>query len=238
MMPTPTQIKEGLLNPVKAAKHLLNGSKTEKVFINKRTLREVLWLNEIYNRIDEVPGHIVELGVGPGTNTIIFGNLIKLYSDEDLRAYYGFDTFGGYEPEDLDSSPHLPEEAWQDLDVSEIRQTLNTHDVDDVTTLVKGDLKETLPEWIDNAYTEKKSPGNLHVALLYIDCNSYLPAKTGMEELFEYLSPGAIVCVDELRQGGETRALREFCEEHNLTFKKGNSPIAWAPYTRIPRNPD
>lgn len=229
------EIKKGISNPKLAAEYIYDNhiNPTEQVFLNETILREVLWLNDIYRRIDEVPGHVVELGVGPGTNSIIFGNLIKLYGDDDIRMYYGFDTFDGYRPEDIRSSPHLSADAWKDLDYDEVSDTLASHGVDKVTELIEGDLKRTLPNWLNTADTHRRTPNSFHVALLYVDCNSYKAASTGMDELFEYLSPGAIVCVDELKQGGETRALREFCEKHDTPFKKGKSPAAGAPYTIV-----
>jgi len=236
-MITPGQVKTGLKNPKKALRYFYHtssgGGSSGDEFTDLKTYRELLWLYRLYEMVDEVPGHIVELGVGPGTNAVRFGNLVKLHSDEDVRKYYGFDTFGGYTPEDIESTPHLDSNAWEDLDVFEVRETLEQYGVNDLTVLIEGDLKETISEWLSEPSSNYRSPDNLHLALLYIDCNSYLAAKEGIEQLAEYVSPGGIICVDELRQGGETKALRQFCEERDLPFKKGSSPITGAPYTVV-----
>lgn len=227
---------KGVKNPFLAIRHLRETYllETEQVFLDESTLRYVLWLDRLYRRIDEIPGHIVELGVGPGTNAIIFGHLINLYGDGDIRKYYAFDTFGGYTPEDLDSSPHLPADSWKNLDRSTVNRTLRNHGADDVTTLIEGDIKSVLPGWLESADTPRRSPNSFHVALLYVDCNAYAAASHGLEALVDYLSPGAVVAVDELKQGGETRALREFCEDQGTDFKKDTSPISHAPYTIMP----
>jgi len=224
---------KGVRNPSQAIRYLWETYflQTEQVFLNETTLRELLWLDRLYTQIDEVPGHVVELGVGPGTNAIIFGNLIKLYGDDEIRNYYGFDTFEGYTIEDLRSSPHLSADAWKDLSRSAVSRTLRNHGVNEVTSLIEGDVKSVLPEWLENADTPRRSPNSFHVALLYVDCNSYAAASHSLKALSDYVSPGGVVAVDELKQGGETRALREFCEDQGTEFKKGTSPISHAPYT-------
>jgi hypothetical protein len=229
--------KTALFNPKKTLgyilKRLIQEDQTGELFLSEKELREVLWLHKAYKMIDDVPGHIIELGVGPGTNAIRFGNLINLYGDKDIRMYYGFDTFEGYTKSDLESSPYLDSEVWTDLDPFEIRCRLEDYGVGKNTELIEGDLVERLPEWIEEGNPRCRSPGNLHVALLYVDCNSYRAALAGMEELYEYMSPGSIICTDQLTQGGEIRALREFCQNNDLEFNKGSSPIAWAPYTVV-----
>lgn len=230
-------ILKGLANPRKATRRLLRKfgrvNQFQTDFVGKRSLRYILWLDQIYQRIETVPGHIVELGVGPGRNAVIFGNLVKLYGDEDVRHYYGFDTFQGYTAEDIESSPHLDSSAWKELNAGRVRASLEDYQVDSLTTLIQGDLKKTLPKFIRESSAGLKSPGNFHVALLYVDCNSYLASLTGMETLYEHMPPGAIICVDELRQGGETRALKKFCEETDLPFEKADPPITWGPYTVV-----
>jgi hypothetical protein len=159
--------------------------------------------------------------------------LIDLYGDKYNRHYYGFDTFGGYPEEDIKSTSNIDPEAWQGLHIESVRQTIQQCEAAETTTLIEGDLKQTLPEFIDAYSDSEKTPGNLNVALVYIDCNSYNATKAGLEALHKYISPGGIICADELKQGGETRALKEFCEENGLPFKRGKSPISWAPYTKI-----
>jgi predicted O-methyltransferase YrrM len=224
---------EAVQDPEKAIRYLVNkkfGTSTD-YFDSVDETQYLLWLHKMYEQIDEVPGHIVEIGTGPGTNAIMLGHIIQIYNDENIRHYYGFDTFSGYTDEALEDAPHLDDERWRSLDIDSVRYTLDQCGVGDVTTLIEGDVKKTLPGFIEEDLHSKKSPGNFHIAFVYIDCNSYRATKTALDEMYEYISPGGRICVDELKQGGEIRALKEFCAERNLPFKKGSSPVAWAPYT-------
>jgi len=201
-------------------------------YLDKKEFRYILWLDRIYQKIQNVPGHIVELGVAKGRNSLIFGNLIELNGDREVRKYYGFDTFQGYTAEDIVASPHLNKSDWQDTSLEYVSNRISDAGYSNVCHLIKGDLKHTLPIFIKNGLPGF-TPNNLRIALLYVDCNAYLPAIMGMEFLKEFMSPGGIICIDEKQQGGETQALIEFCKKNKLQFMKDASPFAIPSYTQI-----
>ena len=64
-------------------------------------LEYFLWISNIYLKIKNLPGHIAEVGVADGRNTVLFGKLIKLHNDQSVRQYIGFDTFDGFTENDL-----------------------------------------------------------------------------------------------------------------------------------------
>jgi hypothetical protein len=201
-------------------------------YLDKQEFRYILWLDRIYEKIKNVPGHIVELGVARGRNSIIFGNLIRLNGDEEVRKYYGFDTFQGYTDEDLRDSDWLSATAWKNNSFEFVRDRIESAGYKTTCKLVAGDLKATLPKFLNDGM-EGFTPGNLKVALLYVDCNAYLPAITGMNVLKKHMSPGGIICIDEKLQGGETKALIEFCEKNNLRFMKDASSFSIPAYTKV-----
>ena len=45
------------------------------------------------------------------------------------------------------------------------------------------------------------------------------------------MSPGGVICIDEKKQGGETKALIEFCKKHDLRFMKDSTPFSIPAYT-------
>ena len=60
----------------------------------------LLWIVNIFYKSIKVPGHILEIGVAKGRNSILFGKLLELSAEKWTRKYYGFDTFKGY-PDDV-----------------------------------------------------------------------------------------------------------------------------------------
>lgn len=201
-------------------------------YLDKKEFRYILWLDRIYEKIQNVPGHIVELGVAKGRNSLIFSNLIELNGDSEVRKYYGFDTFSGYTADDLKESPHLNSNDWKNSTYDYVAERINAAGYTDICKLIPGDLKQTLPVFIKQGMPGF-NPNHLRVALLYVDCNAYLPAITGMETLREYMSPGAVICIDEKLQGGESKALIDFCNKYGYKFMKDNSPFSIPAYTRI-----
>ena len=75
--------------------------------------------------------------------------------------------------------------------------------------IIKGDIKRTVPREIKKGNLSK-------VSLLYVDCNAYLPSITAMEAIYPILSDGGMICIDEHKNGGETKALNELAEKYKL----------------------
>lgn len=198
----------------------------EDKYLDKGEFRYILWLDRIYQKIATVPGHIIEAGVYRGRNAIIFGHLITLNGDDAIRKYYGFDTFFGYTPEDLAQSPHLNASAWKGSSLEFVTQRLQQAGLSNLCHVFQGDVKDALPQFFE------KHP-DFRAALLYVDCNAYVAARETMEICKPFMSPGGVVCIDEKRQGGETRALIEFCQAHHLRFIKDPTPFSVPAYTII-----
>jgi len=149
-------------------------------------------------------------------------------NDEDIRRYYGFDTFDGYNSETLQQEKQLSADAWKNISIDKIHERIKVAGNFKNYSLIKGDILQSLPQFL------KDNP-DFRAALVYVDCNAYTPAKNSMELLKDHMTPGGIICIDEKRQGGETRALIEFCSENNLVFQKDDSPFSIPAYTKLPK---
>ena len=58
----------------------------------------------LFNRVEKLPGHIVELGVGAGRNAILLGKLLMFTSQHSNAKYFGFDTFESYTKLDFEEN--------------------------------------------------------------------------------------------------------------------------------------
>ena len=198
----------------------------DQKYLEKTEFKYILWLYEVYKMIDTVPGHIVELGVAYGRNTIIFSHLMQMNNQDDVRKYVGFDTFDGFTDESLATNAHLSPKSWKGISVEDVKERIKKSGNFTNNTLIKGDLNITLAEYLKN------NP-NFRAALLYIDCNAYEPAINGMEMLKEFMSPGGIICIDEKQQGGETKALIKFCKDNDLKFMRNTNNFSIPAYTVV-----
>jgi SAM-dependent methyltransferase len=175
----------------------------------------------LYSEIQSVPGHILELGVGGGGNSILFGNLIRLFGDDGTRQYLGFDTFKGYLARDLKIQNYLSKERWLDAEYSlnNVRNLVADHNLSEQCEFFEGDIVESLPTVMNNHRGLRFSPGGCLVALLYVDCNAFKPSEFAMEFLWDRITPGGIIAVDERMQGGESSALLKFSYKVGLQIE-------------------
>ena len=61
-----------------------------------------------------MPRHIAEIRFAVRINTVLFGGLIKLYYDQSVCQYIGFDTFDIFTNKDLVRDRHLDKARWKD----------------------------------------------------------------------------------------------------------------------------
>lgn len=80
--------------------------------------------------------------------------------------------------------------------------------------LVKGNIAETLPEYI-------KKHGELRISLLHIDTDVYEPCKIGLQLLYDLVVPDGIIVLDDYSTiEGETKAVDEFFSDKGVRFHK------------------
>ena len=197
-------------------------------------VRYIAGLVRLYDLVRDVPGHIIEIGTGSGRNAAIFGELIWQSGQAGYRRYYGFDTFRGYTSADLESSPHLDQSA-HIYSQSDTESRLRAAGLEDVCQVYAGDVAESLPRFVATPPSGAKfSPSKLRVALLYLDCNSYRAASATLAVIGQYLSPGAVVAVDETIQGGETEALAHWCEQSGYVMQAGSFGSVISAFVQVP----
>src|SRR4051812_8600945 len=67
------------------------------LYLRSSAIAKLLFLNELYELIVDVPGIIMEFGVWYGQNMSVFENLRAIYEPfNQNRRIVGFDTFTGY----------------------------------------------------------------------------------------------------------------------------------------------
>lgn len=179
------------------------------------------WISFVFTKAIKVPGHIVEIGVASGRNSIIFGKLLDITSEKFVRKYYGFDTFNGYSQDTLSDNPWLKKESWKGniFTKKAVENRVKINGFKDICSFIQGDCRESIPNFLANYEDDKMNKNEIKISLLYIDCNAFEPSLYCMNSLYPYITPGGIIAIDETMQGGETKALIEFAKNKNLELK-------------------
>ena len=67
------------------------------IFLTSKNLSRILFMNDIYQKVVEVPGIVMEFGTRWGQNTTIFSTLRGIYDPFNRhRKVVCFDTFTGF----------------------------------------------------------------------------------------------------------------------------------------------
>lgn len=200
------------------------------LYMRSGALAKILFLNELYQKVIGIPGHIMEFGVWWGQSITTFENLRAIHEPYNhQRRIVAFDTFTGYqEVGDKDKrSDIISEGVYQVSQGYEkyLEELVDFHEKENVTShikkheVVKGDVRKTLPGWL------KDNP-QAFVSLAFFDMALYEPTKAALEAIAPRLIRGSVIAFDELNHKdypGETQAAMEILGSSG--FKIENSKI-------------
>lgn len=174
---------------------------------------------ELYKKILDLPGAIIECGVFKGASLCRFAMLRELLENDNSRKIMGFDIFGKF-PEtkfELDKKRRLKfiEKAGEEsISCEQLIDVLEHKKINKNIELVKGDINETVPYYV------KEHP-ELKISLLNLDTDVYEPAVTILENLYPRIVKGGILVLDDYGVfAGETKAVDEFFKDKNIIIKK------------------
>jgi hypothetical protein len=186
------------------------------LFVSPRTVKRLMFFNELYQHALPVHGVIMQFGLRWGRDLATMHALRTIYEPYNAtRLILGFDTFEGFPSiHEADGRAEMIQEGV--LRVSDnyedfLRTTFAQRQVLDPLPqvkrfdLFKGDAPVRLKEYLD-AHPETI------VALAHFDMDLYEPTKKCLELLRPYITKGSVLAFDELLSfvsPGETVALRE-----------------------------
>ncbi|WP_338655530.1 TylF/MycF/NovP-related O-methyltransferase [Sporosarcina psychrophila] len=174
---------------------------------------------ELYKMSEEVAGNIVEAGVFKGSSLIRFATFREIFGAAFTKKIIAFDSFGNFPDTDYEEDKKHRENfikaaGTDSLTKSEINEIIKLKKFGGEIELVKGDIRNTVPEYVN------KHP-ELRISLLHIDVDVYEPTKVLLEELYSKVVKGGIVILDDYGVfPGETQAVDEFFKNQDLEIKK------------------
>ena len=181
-------------------------------YVRRRELPRFLAHYELFKKVVDLPGGIVEVGVYRGASLFTWTKLLETFCPGDrYRMVYGFDQFLGL-TQYTDKDGERDAEETFSSSVGAMRELVQIHNEDSLIPgvercrLIEGDVIETLPQFV------KDNPG-LRIALLNLDADLYAPTRAALENLYPLVLRGGIVVFDEygLEQWpGESSAVDEY----------------------------
>lgn len=182
--------------------------------IRKLTVRYDLFKQSI-----SVPGSIVECGVFKGAGWMYWLKLLNVFSYGERKSVIGFDTFNSFASDHLldyekESAKNFVNEAdFKGIDYKVLLENAKKFGFNN-GELIAGEVSETIPKFA------RENKG-MRISLLNLDFDTYEGTKVALENLYDLVSPGGIVVLDEYgKEGwGESDAVDEFVAGKGLKLE-------------------
>lgn len=193
-------------------------------YVRRRDLPRFLAHYELFKRIIDRPGSILDLGVYRGASFFTWTKLLETFCPTDrTRKVYGFDHFRGLVDFTEADGPKVDRTGAKDgaddaeparwrAEAEHARTLVDLHNDDGLIAgvercrLIEGDVAETLPRFLE------ETPG-LRIGLLHLDLDLYAPTRAALDHLWARVVDGGVVIFDQYGLPpweGETRAVDEF----------------------------
>ena len=182
---------------------------------------------ELYKKIVNLPGEIIECGVFKGMSLIRFATFREILESQFSRKIIGFDAFGKF-PNDvsLDTDKkfivNFETEAGDGIPRDDLENVLKYKDFQNII-LMKGFIPDVFSDYFENKPATQ-------IALLHIDVDVYEATKACLEHLYEKVVKGGIIVFDDYGQiNGATKAINEFIKENGLVNNLQKLPYNYIP---------
>lgn len=197
------------------------------LFIDSKNLSRLLFLDDLYKRIIDVQGVVMEFGTRWGQNGAVFSALRSIYEPFNRhRKIILFDTFEGFPSvSEKDGASELMQVGQlmtaKDYDsflgaVMENQEAVNPLSHIKKYEICKGEAASRLEQYLSD------NPETI-ISLAYFDFDLYEPTKKCLDLIKDRLVKGSILGFDELNDPdspGETLALMESFGLRNIQLKR------------------
>jgi len=189
------------------------------VYIRRVNMTRFLAHYELYKRVKDLPGNIVDCGVYRGVSLLEWAKFLEIFHGGDrTRRVIGFDNFAGFTSLSEKDGPDYAhankvEGGWNAAPFyEELLEHIDIFHKDSFlprarrVVLVEGDLSETAHDFV------KKNPG-LRISLLHLDVDLYEPTLAALDAFYPCVVNGGLVVFDEYgltEWAGESRAVEEY----------------------------
>jgi hypothetical protein len=167
------------------------------LFATRQEIGDTLARFELFKKIVNVPGYIVECGSNTGNHLMLlalFSTVLEPYAIN--RKLISFDTFDGFRSINEKEDGNLSSKDFSDSDYDLLGECIEIYDMNrnlahmEKINLIRGDATKTIPEWI-------KQNKEAVISLLYLDFDIYEPTLVALDCLFDLVPRGGVIAFDE-----------------------------------------
>jgi len=198
------------------------------LFSSPKRLAKMLAHYEIYKKVVNLPGCVIEFGVHKGNSLLQICTFRKMLEMDEARIVYAFDTFENFpidgveNIEDLSFIEKFTNEAGLPIHDEELRSVCELKGFSNVF-LIKGDVRLTFPEFLESHPAVKFN-------LIHFDMDVYEPTANSLPMAWERLVKGGVLMIDDYSTVyGATKAIDEFIVQLTPSVKINKLPFSHIP---------
>lgn len=190
-------------------------------FAGHRTLSRFLVLYEAYKMVQNVAGHLAEVGVYKAAGSLFFAKLLQIFEPNALTLVHGFDWFEGNHV--TEEEKNVLEGSYKE-DYDRVIKLIKAQNLDHVLHIHKLDVVNELKSFFDeNPYMQFK--------LVFLDAGMYDVVHSGIKNFWPRITSGGMLIFDQFNHElspGETRAIKDLLPDARIkTFPFGWMPTAY-----------
>lgn len=179
---------------------------------------------ELYKRILNLPGQVVECGVYKGASFLRFATYREVLESPYSRRLIGFDAFGRFPRDatgaDGDFIERFEREGGEGIPATDLESAMSLKHFTNFE-LVEGNILETLPLYLS------RHP-ELKIALLHLDVDVYAASAAALAQLYPHVVSKGLILFDDFGSvAGETQAVDEFLVGEGYSVEK--LPLSHSP---------
>nr|WP_092074321.1 TylF/MycF/NovP-related O-methyltransferase [Dendrosporobacter quercicolus]NSL49225.1 class I SAM-dependent methyltransferase [Dendrosporobacter quercicolus DSM 1736]SDM88442.1 Macrocin-O-methyltransferase (TylF) [Dendrosporobacter quercicolus] len=173
---------------------------------------------ELFKKVLDVPGEIVEFGVFKGASFLRLAMIRELLGAKFSKKIIGFDTFGefpetNYQEDVLFRKKFLENAGTQSISKEQLEEILQKKEILRSIELIQGNILHTLPNYIMN------NP-HFKISFLNLDTDIYEPAICVLENCWNRIVRGGVLVLDDYCFfAGENKAVDDFFEDKDVQIK-------------------
>ncbi len=165
---------------------------------------------EFFKQTSTVRGEILEFGIFKGNSFFRWIKFRDLLEQTSSRKVIGFDIFGDFPEAQFEGDKQRRDDFVEEtnggksISLEEMQELLEKQSLFKNVELIKGDILVTLKNYLE------KNP-HLKISLLHIDVDLYEPVKEILEQLYDRVSTGGIIILDDYGTfAGTNKAVDDF----------------------------
>ena len=194
------------------------------LFMNNERFSKLLIHYEIYKKIKNYKGSIIECGVFKGTSFSRFAMLRELFGNPKNNKLIAFDVFSDKFPDTKYKNEKIQRKHWistaggSSIGTKQLEKIFKKKKIKNFE-LISGDVLKTVPKYV------QKNPG-LKIALLNVDIDFVETTQCVLDNLYSKVVKGGIILFDNYEgtgtggtfYKGETETINKFLKK----VKKNN----------------